>query len=111
MEDGKEEIKEAPPVEDSKYDSDDIDAELDNIEAEFSTSEVDNNDDDVDTDEDNGSSAQPDFAPFDRSLKKKKSRDSQIERGLGAHASIPRPQLLDQTDEYEDGVGYFDTEH
>lgn len=62
--------------------------------------------DDVDTDEDN-EAVQPDFAPYDRSLRKKAGLGS---RGLGAHSTLKSRQLLDQTDDYErDGVRQFDT--
>jgi len=73
---------------DDEY-GDDIDAELDNLEQS-----VRGDDEDMDTDEDDGQ-AQPDFAPYDRSLKKKAGvgsrTGSQSSGGLGAHSSIKGP--------------------
>ena len=83
---------------------DDIDAELDNLEQS-----VKGDDEDDDTDEDDGK-GQPDFAPYDHSLKKKVGAGQRTE-GLGVHPSMKaRSQLLtsDSAGDY-DGVQNFDT--
>ena len=81
----------------SDEDSDDIDADLDALEKSIA--------EDIDTDDDD-QAAQPDFAPYDKSLKKKAGLGSRTSgKGLGAHTTLHSRHLLDQTDDYErDGV-------
>ena len=64
----------------------------------------------MDTDEDDGA-AEPDFAPYDKSLKKKLGVGSRTV-GLGTNNTLRGRQILNEDDEgYErDGMRQFDTD-
>ena len=69
----------------------DIDAELDDLEESVRGDDEDEEEDeeDAETDEeDEDGQAQPDFAPYDRSLKKKAGMGRRTGSGLGANAAL-----------------------